>query len=109
MLVANYCDTYVQLAALIAKGRLPIRKGENTKIEYRTVPIGSISVSRGKSSYSNSTKYQNGVQNSSYWVDFGLGVKVYANDRRQTRRQIMYQHEIKEIPTGSDEPTVVLD
>ena len=86
MLVANYYDTYVQLAALIAEGRLPIRKGENTKIEYRTVPIGSISVSRGKSSYSNSTKYENGVQNSSYWVDFGLGVKVYVNDRRQTRR-----------------------
>ena len=71
MLVANYYDTYVQLAALIADGRLPIRKGENTKIEYRTVPIGSISVSRGKSSYSNSTKYENGVHNCSYWVDFG--------------------------------------
>ncbi|KAF5933878.1 hypothetical protein HYC85_030049 [Camellia sinensis] len=96
-------------ATLIEEGRLPIRKGENTKIEYRTVPIGSISGSRGKSSYSNSTKYENGVQNSSYWVDFGLGVKVYVNERRQTRRQRMYQHEIKETPTGADKPTVVLD
>ena len=70
MLVANYYDTYVQLAALIAEGRflferekiqkssteqfllgpfrlaegrVPIRIAQNTKMEYRTVPIGSIS------------------------------------------------------------------